>query len=366
MGEKKNVMLAIARLTGGGAERVVSIWANMLNKRGYNVTVLIAYRSEDEYELDKGINIITIAENERDYKSVKHFRKIGIIRRSIKLLEIDTIISFLPSMQIIMSAATFALKCKRIETIRVNPWFLKQKFTGIRFVLWNNCFKRADTIVVQTKEQADFFDSRLRAKCVVVPNPTSEKFLMNYKTIFQDTIKRFIAAGRICEQKNYEMMIKSFAEVVKDNPEVVLDIYGTGEESYIATIRSLIETLGMQDHISLKGRAEHMEKIYQEYDAFLMSSKYEGLPTALIEAMLSKLVCVSTDCKTGPKDLIDDGINGYLSPVDVQSSFEERIRKLLMMDRNSIEQMGKYAREKVTSMCAEEKSIQVLCKVIDD
>ena len=50
MGEKKNVMLAIARLTGGGAERVVSIWANMLNKRGYNVTVLIAYRSEDEYE----------------------------------------------------------------------------------------------------------------------------------------------------------------------------------------------------------------------------------------------------------------------------------------------------------------------------
>jgi glycosyltransferase involved in cell wall biosynthesis len=103
-------------------------------------------------------------------------------------------------------------------------------------------------------------------------------------------------------------MIKAFSKACEKNKDIHLSIYGTGEDSYIAKLKELIKEYDVQGKIELMGRTSNVSEVLKNADAFLMTSDYEGMPNALLEAMATGLVCISTDCRTGPKDMIDNGI----------------------------------------------------------
>jgi glycosyltransferase involved in cell wall biosynthesis len=107
-------------------------------------------------------------------------------------------------------------------------------------------------------------------------------------------------------------MIEAFAKAAQSCPGIRLSVFGVGDKAYVEKVQDLIDEWGMTDRIVLKGRSEDMLSILRSSDAFLMTSDYEGMPNALIEAMVVGLPCISTDCRTGPKDMIDDSVNGYL------------------------------------------------------
>ena len=360
----KKILVSVSQLTGGGAERVATVWANQLSESGYDVYMLVYGRSENEYPLNSNVNVVAVCPNYAAFKRLNYIERLKRMRNIIKDISPDVVISFLQRMQIWMMAATFGRKLKRIETIRVSPWHIGIS-NKIEMALWKACFNRADSVIFQTAEQGEFFSKRVQKKGVVIPNPISEKYKNSPKTDYSDRVEKFIAAGRVTEQKNYPVMIEAFAKAKKLYPSIELSIYGAGDKEYVAKLQKQIDDKGLTDSIHLMGRTPDTLSALHSSDAFLMTSDYEGMPNALLEAMVVGLPCISTDCRTGPKDMIDDGENGFLVKTGDSDSIAEAIIKLASMSREDAVKMGSAAREKILDICSDEKSLAQLIKVIE-
>ena len=358
MEQLPKVVLAIGYLTGGGAERVVSVWANQLAERGFEVFIVVYARVANEYDVSSRVKILSIANTVEAFVKLSYWQRIRQVRKLLTQIAPQYVISFLPVVQILFFLASIGLNIKRIETIRVNPWVIR--LPKIRYWIWRLCYKYAYRIILQTAEQADFFTLQERRKSVIIPNPISEKIVNNYRSTVSEKITRFIAVGRIDPQKNYPMMIDGFAAVVATNPQLRLQIFGRGMPAYEEQIRQYIESKQMANHITLMGRTPCIEEEYKQNDVFLMTSDYEGSPNALIEAMASRLLCIATACPTGPKDLITSGENGWLVPVGDATALAATIRHVLQMKQGEREAMVTAARERVGDMCSEERTIDGL------
>ena len=358
----KKVLISITTLYGGGAERVVSVWANQLSKKGYDVSILIYGRGDGEYAVDDSVKILTVADTYETYQKLSYFKRLKIMRNIVREVSPDICINFLPRMQIWMMLASFGMKLNRVETVRVSPWEVCKNNKYERF-LWKMCFRKANRIIIQTDEQGEYFNEKIRNKCVVIPNPISKQYIENGKTSYSEINKEFVAVGRVMKQKNYDMLIRTFAKAVQKYPQIKLSIFGVGniEEE----LNNLIFELEMGDNIKLMGRSNNVSQELLSRDAFLMSSDYEGMPNALAEAMATGLVCVSTNCRTGPKDLIDDGVNGFLIPVGDEKKMTEAIIKIAEMSREESEKLGKSARNKILNFCSEENSFSRLVDLIE-
>lgn len=358
----KKVLLAITSLTGGGAERVVSVWAKELKENGYDVSILVCERFKDEYKIAEGINVYSISKQGETFGGYSLLKRYKIFRKTIKEISPDVVINFLPKMQIWMMFATFGRKIRRVETIRISPWHATIK--GVAKKIWEKCFKRADAVILQTAEQGEYYSKKVQKKCFVVYNPVAEQYKQNPKTEYEKAIQ-FVGAGRLCEQKNFPLMINAFKIAVEKYPQLKLSIYGAGKESYVEKLNSIIKEKGLIDNVFLMGRCNDMPNVLKKADAFLMTSDFEGLPNALIEAMCVGLPCVSTNCKTGPKDLIDNYENGYLVPVGDVDAVAEAIIKIAELAPEQAKAIGDKARQKVLDLCGEKKSLNELLKVIE-
>ena len=360
---KKKICIAIHGLSHAGAERVAASWANYLVSQGHQVSVVVYAPGADTYDLDDRVQLVPLADTREQYFRLSKFKQLSCIRRTMKREKPQVLISFLPKMQISMMLATIGMRIKRLETVRNNPW-IDTDVSGKRF-LWNLCFRRSDIILVQTKEQAEYFSKRLQKKCVVISNPISDTFAAQQKLYQGEKTSRFIAVARINTQKNYPLMIRAFAQVAANVPSCTLDIYGTGSPEKIQSVRELIGQLGMEDRIQLCGWRRDISDILPQYDAFLMSSNYEGMPNALAEAMSAGLVCLSTDCKTGPKDMITSGENGILAKTGDVGSFTEGIETIIQMNQQQRATMGQCARTSILEMCSEENTLARLKQLIE-
>ena len=356
----KVILFSIPNLYGGGAERVVSLWASQLAQiQNYSIHILVSGRVANEYITDKNVVINTISSTYEDYEKLSILTKIKRRRELIKQIKPDYIISFLPHIQIQTFVSTIGLRVKRIETIRVSPWVIK--LNKLNKIIWDLCINTCYKLIIQTAEQGLYFSPRVQAKSVVIPNPVNELYNRHFKRTQPESVKSFIAVGRITPQKNFPMMIRAFAQVCMLNPDITLDIYGEEESpSYKAGIENLIFTLGVENNIRLRGRCNHIHEEYINHDAFLMSSNSEGMPNSLLEAMACGMVCLSTDCKTGPKDMIDHGDSGYLSPINDPHSFASSIQQILQMTQAERQRMGEKSREKICSMCSSANSLKLL------
>ena len=360
----KKVLFAITGLGGGGAERVVSVWASQLAQRGYDVGILTFARKEGEYAVDPKVARFIVTENIKDYLAMNYIKRYRLMRKKVKDFSPDVVISFLTRMQIWMALVTVGLKIKRIDTVRNSPWHWNEG--AIAKFLWKLCFKTCDLAILQSKDQKSFFPKSVQKKCVVVPNPLNEAYEREGKTTFADKATRFVAAGRQAKQKNYPLMIKAFAKACEVNTEITLDIYGRSCGTSNEDLQQLIDNLGMNGRIQLCGRTDDMHGTFMKCDAFIMSSDHEGMPNALAEALAIGLVCVSTDCKTGPRDLIKDGESGFLTPVGDVDAMADKIGAVAAMDAAEIERFGTEARRYVTELCGRENSLKKLIQAIED
>jgi GalNAc-alpha-(1->4)-GalNAc-alpha-(1->3)-diNAcBac-PP-undecaprenol alpha-1,4-N-acetyl-D-galactosaminyltransferase len=365
MKKNKKILITIASLFGGGAERVVSVWASQLAEI-YDVSVLLYGRSEKEYPISDKVKIYTVASKYNEYKKFSYFKRFSRMRRIIKDISPDIMINFLPRMQIWAMMASFGMKIFRIETVRNNPWELCRS-SRIEHWLWMMCYKRANAVILQTQEQGEYFSKKIRRKCIVIPNPIDKQYVDSNKNYSGEKIKKFVAAGRLTPQKNYPLMVRAFASAYKRNSGITLSIYGSEDDDkteYTNYLNSLIRELRMEGIIRLMGRTKQMRQVLLENDAFIMSSNFEGMPNSLIEAMAVGLICISTNCKTGPKDLIDDKINGFLVEVGNEDAFADAICQVADLEPDQIENISKAARQKILSLCSDENSINRLIDMI--
>lgn len=356
----KLILFHINSLGRGGAERVVSILSAEFLKRGFEVGIATEWESEKEYPLAPGIKRYNVGLSEEDEKKgriSKILRRYTNLRNLVKSIKPGTVISFCNKANFRASVALRNLPTKLIVSVRNNPAVDYAPF-GIATKIMK---KRADGCVFQTPDARDFFGEEFARRSTVIFNPLSDEYAeendFRYQTgsFLKNEIKYIFIVGRLTRQKNPILLLQAFNRLRDDLPDFGIKIYGDTQESDVVNeLKTFVRDNALEDRVLFEGVSDRIIDELKKAYMFVLSSDYEGMPNALIEAMSLGLPCISTDCPCGgPAQLIVDGENGLLVPVGDADRLADAIYKLAT-DANMAERIASNAKQ-IKDKLAKEK-----------
>lgn len=319
-----NILFCINTMAKGGAERVVSNLSSYLVKNN-NVAILTLFGEKSEYKLNNSVKLKTIGEFKNIPGKLNRFvLKIKRYIEVVKEYKPDIIISFLPTSTTYSLIVGKLFNIPTIVSIRNDP---KQIYDNrLKKIVMNITFKLASGFVFQTEEAKKYFDKKIQKKSIIISNPINEEFIVKpYNGVREKII---VNVGRLEKQKNQRLLITAFSKLDKKYNDYKLYIYGEG--SLKEDLKELIRELNLEYKVFLVGKTENLKDNIYKASLFVLSSDFEGMPNALMEAMALGIPCISTDCPCGgPKFLIDDGCNGYLVPVGDSEQLKLKMEELL-------------------------------------
>ena len=324
---KKTVAFYIGSLDKGGAERVIANLAEYFFSQGYRVYVVTKLKAVDEYPLSQGIERIIAditKEEETNSRFGNLYARIKKLRNVWKRIKPDVIVSFIRKNNVMALVSTRFLGIPVVVSVRSDP---KRELSGtamkqLSFFL----FRFAKGIVLQTNQAKEFFPAYLQKKAIILPNSINPAFLNVEKST--EKRKEIVAVGRLDSNKNQKMLIEAFSDIAKEYPDWCVRLYGNGEA--VDSLKKLVQEKGLEQQIFFMGQVSCVQEKIKGASIFVLPSKCEGMPNALIEAMSLGLAVISTDCPCGgPADLIENGENGILIPVDDKNALTESLRKLM-------------------------------------
>lgn len=333
-----NLTLVITSMSSGGAERVMSTMANYWIEKGMTITlVTLDSTNSDFYELHpriKRIGLDLMIESLNPLQAIKHnLNRLRKLRAAIKSSKPDVVISFLDRMNVLTLLATRGLGVKVIVSERIFPPL--HNYGKLWSLLRRISYPWANAVVIQSVQSLGWVEEITgRGTAIVIPNPImepsddreSEALLSNL--IPQSTVtKTIVAMGRLDYQKGFDILIKTFADVARSNSDWRLVIFGEGKERN-ALVR-LSGMLGIADRVYLPGRVTKPMSFIRQADIFVLSSRYEGFPNALMEAMACGVAVISFDCFSGPREIIRNGIDGLLVPPEDMNALAEALQHLI-------------------------------------
>lgn len=322
------ITFVTATLTSGGSERVMSIIANKMQERGYDVEIVCLNDQIVFYPINEGIKIIHV-EVESGTKSLP--KKLWWFRRYIKQTQPDVVIAFMVSVYTVTLLSLMGVDIPVISSVRNDPAYsnLRKKIT--RKLL----LPQSAHVVVQTQQIKQFFNKNIQKMTTVIYNPVNEKvFEASYDDdnenlklkVKEERLNRIISVGRLYPQKDQKMMIEAFAKVSERFPEWKLVIFGEGPER--ESLESLVERLKVKDNVSLPGKSENIIDELKKSKIFCLSSIYEGMSNALVEAICVGLPIVTTRV-SGTEELIENGVNGFVVNVGDKDSMAKALIKII-------------------------------------
>ncbi|MDA8368718.1 MAG: glycosyltransferase family 4 protein [Nocardiopsaceae bacterium] len=198
-------------------------------------------------------------------------------------------------------------------------------------------YPRLDAIAVLTHRDREEYEQLLPGTRIVrIPNAIHS---LDQEPA-DHTAKVAVAAGRLVPQKGFDMLIPAFEQVVEHHPDWQLRIYGAGKKK--AELRALIEEHHLYNNVFLMGHTSHLDDELAKASFYVLSSRFEGLPMVMIEAMAHALPVVSFDCPTGPADVLTDGTEGFLVPAQDVAGLAHAMGRL-MADESLRAKMGTAA-----------------------
>ena len=355
-----SVCFVIPYLSDGGAERVTSILASKLADFGYSVFLILSHRVPNEYSVSDKVDVRYLVDGFRsDYSSLKFTKKIKLLRRVLKNIRPDFVVPLLPHVAIQVAIAGFGMKFKTIQTVRVAPSKSPESklFRTIRDFQVSHAF----SVFVQTESQKQYFAPKIHNKITVLPNPVADDFFEVEHE--HGEIKKFISVGRLSPQKNFKLAIDAICSIRSQGYDVSLNIFGEGE--LYLELQKYIRSKDAERFCKLGGRSNNIIEEYKKADAFLLTSDYEGMPNALLEAMACGLPCIASDCETGPKELIGED-RGLLFPVGNLNRLTGCILQFLN-DKDSAKFFGtkaeKYVRENFSSKTIADRFVKEVLQI---
>ncbi len=351
--------LLIHSLLPGGAERVCSVLASHWAQQGHHVTLMtFTPPSMDAYLLAPEVHRVVIGGWQNSPNRWHSFRKnisrVWRVRQQMVTLRMDVALSFMSVSNSCLAVAGLGTGVACIGSERTYPPAMALTRIGelTRWALYG----WLDAVVAQTEDAAQWLRQHTRARRVAaVANPVSlplpnQAPWLDPKDWRQAGAPLLLAVGRLSEEKRFDALIKAFAEARRaahhaspaDTPaRWQLALVGEGPER--EALQGLVNELGLQDHVLLPGRAGNVADWYAAADAFALTSRFEGYPNALLEALASGVAAVACDCLTGPRELIQDGVNGLLVPPNSHAALTDALCRI-MSDDNMRRRMSSQAK----------------------
>jgi len=345
---KKKILIIIPSLdVGGGAEKIAASLTNRLSEK-FKIYILTFYKSKNIYPYT-GV-YITLKQNLKTWQ--KLFLPFKIYKK-IKSIAPDIIISFMDYTSIItfFTKFIFQIKVPLIVCSHTNPiiayrnklWYLKFFIKLVYPLKWIN---KIVTVSLGTQYMFENIFKIKHNKIKTIYNGINineiqklkNEKVSDYNNIFynNDVIK-FITIGSLRKVKGHDSLINSYLNVKNHLPNSKLIIIGDGPLR--KELEQLIEKLELKDDVLLMGLRKNPYKYMAKSDIFVLSSKYEGFPNVLLEALACGLPIISTDCETGPREILDHGKYGLL--VD-ENNFDDLINNMLLLAKNQ-DLMKKYS-----------------------
>lgn len=335
-----NITLFIGSMYGGGAERVTCNLASWLAEHGHTAEILTMSETEKTYELSPKVTTVSLLGLSERGNSVKNgmLRVTRLASYLLKHQEKDAYVVMLPKTTLLLMALRGLTKAKILTSERADPSKYPEKIQR----MLRRTVPKLDGIVFQTADAKSWYGETIdTVPAQVIPNAINPAFL---RPGFEGTREKVItAAGRLNNQKRFDLLIQAFSDIAEEFPEYSLTIYGEGfnREKFEALARES----GFGDRIHLPGNVTDIADRLSPASLFVLSSDFEGMPNALMEAMALGLPCISTDCPVGgPRFLIQQGSNGVLVPVGDRKALADAMR-LVLSDRELADKMGANAAE---------------------
>jgi len=347
------IFFFIPALNAGGAERVIVTLANYFAHCGHEVEILTFNNGSSFYNIDslvhvKGMNITFANHGFKklfEIVNVESKRKKALIQEA-NSFKPDVIVSFLFTTNIIAIMARNKLKSPVIVSERNDPLH----YSFFKRMLCKYLYNKSDGIVCQGKMVESFYKNKRRARTKIIPNPVNSAAIGDYSP---QRTKRIIAVGRLISAKNFPILIKAFSMLPGECSQFILEIYGEGPLKQ--ELMALIKQFNMEKRIFLMGNKKDVMKHISNASCFVLCSNFEGFPNVLLEAMASGLPVISTNFTSGvAKELIEDGVNGYVVPVDDVSSLNEAVVKIIssnktqnLMGKNNLSVRERFSEKSV-------------------
>ena len=329
-----HLLVFIYSMGDGGAERVTASLANYWVIQGRAVTIVtLAPQSTDLFELHPDVQRISLglaSESATIWVGLwRNFSRVLALRRLLRQLKPDIAIGMMTRANVVLAFAAWGLS--QIKTIGCEHNYPKDRSEGR---LWDflrrHSYGLLDVVTGLTTEGKAWLVGNTRTKtAVVMPNPMLWPLPLNEPRLLPPVSGRriLLAVGRMVEQKSFDILIEAFSNLAPVHSE--WDLWILGDGPLRPALEQQIHALGLQNRVFMPGRGGNISEWYERADLYVLSSRFEGLPMTLIEAMAYGVAAVSFDCNTGPRDIIRHEVDGLLVPPEDSAGLSAALARLM-------------------------------------
>lgn len=334
-------MFYINAIHDGGAERVMINLTKYFSEAGYDTVLVTSFRDKWEYTVPEHVKRLSLENTEiKQSRWRRNLSRIYKLRQLCKKEKPDILVSFMAEPNFRALLATIGLPTKNLVSVRNDP---EVEYGGkIGRLIGKYLLPLADGCVFQTEEAKKWFPQKLQSKSRIIYNSVKEDF---YHIQRKPNKGEIVTCGRLEKQKNHALLIQAFAKIAREFPYATLKIYGEG--SLKEQLQQQINELHLQGRAFLMGATDHVEEALKSADLFVLSSDFEGMPNALMEAMAAGVPCISTDCPSGgPKELFGDEMAVYLTSINNSSELAKRLNAFYCLNESERAQVGKKIKKR--------------------
>lgn len=331
-----NILLVIQSLEAGGAERVMSILANRWVEKGWTVQMVTfddgstpPFYTLDERVQHKPLGIYKVSSSLRE-KVGNNVRRLRTLRQEMASRSPDIVLSFMDRTNVLTVLAARSLGLPVVVSERVHPEYhdIGRVWEVLRlFAYW-----LASAVVVQTERVREYFPTPIRKNSVVIPNPVQVPSADTEKSEGPKDCPGellILGMGRLEQQKGFDLLLDAAAELRSKGTQAAWKIAVLGEGTERETLLEQRDRRDLQDQVCFPGRVDNPGPWLRRADLFVLSSRYEGFPNALCEAMAHGCPVVATDCPSGPREIIRENVDGILVDSEAPSALAAGMKELI-------------------------------------